>query len=244
MGDLLNPLSLTRELLKFNTINPPGNERKCAEYLAKLLVNGGFKTEFYDFEQGRTSLIARKEGEGKRAPICFTGHIDTVPLGNADWTKDPFCGEVAFGKVYGRGSADMKGGIAAMICACLRLDKFSKGKSDVMLVFTAGEETGNEGARHLVGIGNALGRAGASQPLSHSERCAIVLLYPMSRADPHGLKIVKRLYSKSCGLMLFSADLFPPIAGPYSLCEPPSELVLSLSRHSNTAKPDGVGKIS
>jgi succinyl-diaminopimelate desuccinylase len=76
-----NPLSLTRELLAFNTINPPGREHNCADYLSKLSEDRGFKTAFYEFAKGRTSLIAHIKGKGNKAPICFTGRIDTAPLG-------------------------------------------------------------------------------------------------------------------------------------------------------------------
>ena len=157
----LNPLSLTRKLLAFNTINPPGHELQCAEYLGKILENGGFKTNFYEFEEGRKNLIARLEGRDNKLPICFTGHIDTVPLGAAQWNKDPFKGEAEDDKIYGRGSTDMKGGIAAMVIACLRLAELSNGTAGITLIITVSEETGCQGAQHLARIGNALEKAGA-----------------------------------------------------------------------------------
>jgi succinyl-diaminopimelate desuccinylase len=115
MATLSNPLSLTRELLAFNTIDPPGREHNCADHLTKLLEDRGFKTAFYEFAKGRTSLIAHIKGKGNKAPIYFTGHIDTAPLGATSWSKGPFYGEVDGDKVYGRGSTDMKGGIASMV---------------------------------------------------------------------------------------------------------------------------------
>ena len=157
----LNLLSLTRKLLAFNTINPPGHELQCAEYLGKILENGGFKTNFYEFEEGRKNLIARLEGRDNKLPICFTGHIDTVPLGAAQWNKDPFKGEAEDDKIYGRGSTDMKGGIAAMVIACLRLAELSNGTAGITLIITVSEETGCQGAQHLARIGNALEKAGA-----------------------------------------------------------------------------------
>ena len=157
----LDPLSLTRELLAFNTINPPGVERNCAEYVGQLLEDGGFKVDFYEFDESRTSLIARMEGSEKKAPICFTGHLDTIPLGAKRWSKDPFKGEVDGDKLYGRGSSDMKSGVAAMIVASLRLAKMSKGKAPMTLVITAGEETGSQGAAYLSNLGNVLGKSGA-----------------------------------------------------------------------------------
>ena len=161
MKTSLNALSLTRELLAFNTMNPPGQERACAEYLGKLLEDGGFETDLYEFAEGRASLVARIQGNYDRAPICFTGHIDTIPLGATRWTKDPLKGEIEGDRIYGRGAADMKGGVAAMVIAGLRVAELSKGRAGFSLVITAGEETGCEGAYFLASYGRALGKAGA-----------------------------------------------------------------------------------
>ena len=157
----LNCLSLTRKLLSFNTINPPGYERDCAKYLGKLLEDRGFKNSYYEFNEKRTSLIAHIEGYGNKAPICFAGHMDTVPLGSTRWEKDPFSGEVDGDRIYGRGASDMKGGLAAMVIAALRLSKISKRKAGMTLVFTAGEETGCQGAYHLARLNNVLRQTGA-----------------------------------------------------------------------------------
>jgi len=157
----LDPLSLTRKLLAFNTINPPGQEYNCVKYLGKILENGGFKTNFYEFEEGRKNLVARLEGRYNKLPICFTGHIDTVPLGAAQWSKDPFKGEVEDDKIYGRGSTDMKGGIAAMVIACLHLAELSNGTAGITLIITVSEETGCQGAQHLAQSGNVLEKGGA-----------------------------------------------------------------------------------
>lgn len=157
----LDVLSLTRKLLSFNTINPPGQEHDCTKYIGKLLEDDGFKTSYYEFAKGRTSLIAQMGGNRDKAPICFTGHIDTVPLGAVDWKKDPFIGEIDGNKIYGRGSTDMKGGVAAMIVAAITLARVSNGKAGITLVITAGEETGCQGAHYLAELGNVLGKAGA-----------------------------------------------------------------------------------
>ncbi|UCD77467.1 MAG: M20 family metallopeptidase [Desulfobacterales bacterium] len=161
MGTDLNALSLTRDLLSFHTINPPGQERQCAQYLGKLLEDGGFKVASYEFDEGRTSLVARLEAGPDRSPICFSGHLDTVPLGAKSWSKDPFSGVVDGDRVYGRGASDMKSGIAAMVVASLRLGKVLKNSGGITLVFTAGEETGSLGASHLAGLKNVLGKCGA-----------------------------------------------------------------------------------
>jgi succinyl-diaminopimelate desuccinylase len=143
---------LTQKLLAFNTINPPGNESECAHFIGNLLQEGGFDVGYHEFAENRTSLIARKMFSNDKLPICFSGHMDTVPLGLADWTRDPFGAEQAGDKVYGRGSSDMKSGLAAMIIAALRLAAMSKGSGGIVLAMTAGEETGCEGAGYLAGL--------------------------------------------------------------------------------------------
>lgn len=157
----LTAVSLTRKLLAFDTRNPPGAERRCAEYLGGLLEQAGFSVGFHAFAPERTSLVARMQGRGDVLPICFTGHLDTVPLGAAAWQGDPFQGEIDGGRIYGRGAADMKGGVAAMVMAGLRIAEMSKGRAGITLVMTAGEETACEGAYYLASLKTALGSAGA-----------------------------------------------------------------------------------
>ncbi len=161
MQQSLDPVELTRTLVAFNTINPPGNERPCAEYLGRLLEEGGFSVTYHEFADRRTSLVARIGGSPDKPPLCFTGHIDTVPLGAAPWSVDPFAGEIADGKVYGRGTTDMKAGVAAFVVAVMQLAPLLSTGPGVVLVITAGEETGCEGAYHMAGLGDVLGQAGA-----------------------------------------------------------------------------------
>jgi succinyl-diaminopimelate desuccinylase len=153
-------VKLTRELVRMNTVNPPGGEEACAQYLGGLLETAGFKTRYHNFGEGRANLIASIGESANKPPICFTGHIDTVPLGMASWRMDPFAGDSDAGKLYGRGSSDMKSGVAAFTVAALNLARHLGGTCGVSLVITAGEETGCEGAYHLYRAG-VLGEAGA-----------------------------------------------------------------------------------
>ena len=105
--------------------------------------------------------MARIGGNVEKPPLCFTGHLDTVPLGAAPWSSDPFAAETADGRLYGRGSSDMKSGVAAIVIAMLELAPKLRRSPGVVLVITAAEETGSEGAHHLAGLGEVLGRAGA-----------------------------------------------------------------------------------
>jgi succinyl-diaminopimelate desuccinylase len=94
-------------------------------------------------------------------PLVLNGHFDTVALGTKQWKEDPFSGTVKDGKIFGRGSSDMKSGIAAMICGTIAAFNESVPQGGVRLIFTAGEEPGCLGAKHLVDTGHNLGEASA-----------------------------------------------------------------------------------
>lgn len=157
----MDALQLTRDLLAFNTINPPGQEDACARHLGGLLEAAGFAVRAYQHAPGRTSLVARSGGSAGRPPLAFTGHIDTVPLGAAPWQHEPFAGETGDGRLYGRGASDMKSGVAAFVTAACRLAHRLVGTPGLELVIVAGEETGCDGSRHLVATPGALGMPGA-----------------------------------------------------------------------------------
>ena len=153
-------LELTRELVAMDTINPPGNEQRCAAFLASFLEASGFEVELIEFEPGRSNLIARLDGNGE-LPLCLTGHLDTVPLGAESWQHDPFAGETWEGAVYGRGTTDMKGGVAAMALAATRAAGRKGSHPSLLLLFTGGEETGCDGAKALCATPQLIGKAGA-----------------------------------------------------------------------------------
>jgi succinyl-diaminopimelate desuccinylase len=117
--------SLTSELIRFPTVNPPGDAyTPCAQYIATRLKSRGFETTLIrgegtpgDTEKyPRTNVIARYDGRSPGPTVHFNSHIDVVPAGEG-WTVDPFAGVIKDGKVYGRGACDMKGGMAASIVA-------------------------------------------------------------------------------------------------------------------------------
>lgn len=153
-------LSLTQKLLSFNTINPPGQEKECVDFLAERLENAKFDVGTYEFSAGRPPPVARLRGRGSQLPLCYAGHIDTVPLGDSKWSREPFSGEVDGDRLYGRGSSDMKGGIAACVVSALEMAKHSNRKADILLVIAAGEETGCEGSAHVASLDGVLGEAG------------------------------------------------------------------------------------
>jgi succinyl-diaminopimelate desuccinylase len=153
-------ISLTKSLLRFDTVNPPGRERDCARYAGALLEEWGFAVQFFEYEDGRTSVVARAGGADKKAPLCLTGHLDVVPLGARAWTKDPFGGETDGDKLYGRGASDMKAGVAAILLAARSYSKSLKNTPGIVVVLTAAEEGGCIGSAQLAKT-KLLGRAGA-----------------------------------------------------------------------------------
>src|SRR5258708_5302381 len=152
-------ISLTRSLLRFDTVNPPGRERDCARHIGALLETWGFRVAYHEFEEARTSVIARAGGADSKPPLCLTGHIDTVPLGARAWSRDPFTGETDGDRLYGRGSSDMKAGVAAILLAARKLAKEFAGTPGLVIVLTAAEEGGCIGSEHLART-QLLGKAG------------------------------------------------------------------------------------
>jgi succinyl-diaminopimelate desuccinylase len=146
----IDAVELARKLVAFPSTNPPGEEKACADFVAQLLAEQGFAVERYEFAPGRPSLVAKTGGTSGLKPLCFTGHLDVVPVGNSPWRHPPFAAVVEDGKLHGRGSADMKSGVAAFItAACALRARGATFRRGLTFVITAGEETGCEGAFDL-----------------------------------------------------------------------------------------------
>ena len=145
---------LTSDLIKIPTVNPPGkNYRAICEYLSKRLKKSGFQVKLLRAEGAladsdkfpRFNLIARHEGTHLGQCIHFNSHIDVVDTGNG-WTKDPFGGLIEGDKIFGRGSCDMKGGLASSIIAAETfISIFPKYYGSIEISATADEETGGYG---------------------------------------------------------------------------------------------------
>ena len=185
----VDAVELTKQIVRMNTINPPGNEEACARVLGSLLESAGCTVAYHKLDEKRASLVARIGGSSDKRPLCLTGHIDTVPLGAAPWRKDPFAGETDDGRLYGRGTSDMKCGVAAFVAATVALASKLDRSPGLELVITAGEEIGCEGAFDLVRKHGALDRAGA-----------IVVGEPTSNYPYVGHKGAFWLYAKTRGV--------------------------------------------
>ena len=114
---------LLRDLIRFNTVNPPGAERVAQEHLAAHLRAAGFECELLGAEPDRPNLVARLRGEREGPTLCYLGHVDTVLADPAEWhsAHDPWSGDVADGYLWGRGALDMKSQVAAEIAAAASL---------------------------------------------------------------------------------------------------------------------------
>lgn len=154
-------VTLTKSLLAFDTINPPGRERDCARHAGAMLEDWGFKVDYHEYEDTRTSVIARAGGNDKKPPLCLTGHLDVVPLGTRKWQRSPFEGETDGDKLFGRGTSDMKAGVAGIMMAARAFGKQLAGTPGIVLVLTAGEENGCIGSGHLAKLPDLMGKAGA-----------------------------------------------------------------------------------
>ncbi len=152
-------VELTQALIRFPTINPPGEAyQPCAEFIGRRLMNRGFTVDYVrasgtpgdSARYPRVNVIARRPGDAKGACVHFNSHIDVVQTG-AGWTLDPFAAVVKDGKVYGRGACDMKGGLAASIVAIEALiDTSAHLPGTLEISGTVDEESGGYGGVHYL----------------------------------------------------------------------------------------------
>lgn len=139
--------------LQVDTVNPPGNELRGAQYLSDLLAKEGIASEIDEFEPGRANLYARLSGTGAEKPLCLVSHIDVVTsdLKNWDAAHGPLSGVIAEGYLYGRGALDMKGMGMLETMTLIGLKRAAIPlKRDVILLAVADEEVDSLGMRHLV----------------------------------------------------------------------------------------------
>ena len=143
---------LLQRLIRFNTVNPPGNEQAAQEWLKGLLEGAGFDCELLAAVEGRPNLVARLAGASDGPRLCLLGHVDTVLADAGEWNADPWSGELRDGCVWGRGALDMKSQVAAETAAAVALaaEGWRPEAGELMLVFTCDEEAGaTYGARWL-----------------------------------------------------------------------------------------------
>jgi acetylornithine deacetylase/succinyl-diaminopimelate desuccinylase-like protein len=137
---------LLQGLIRFNTVNPPGNEEAAQEFLKELLEGAGFECELLSSVPGRPNLVARLSAGSDGPVLGFLGHVDTVLATPSEWTMDPWSGELKDGCVWGRGALDMKSQVAAEIAAALALaeEGWRPASGELLVIVTVDEETGGE----------------------------------------------------------------------------------------------------
>jgi acetylornithine deacetylase/succinyl-diaminopimelate desuccinylase-like protein len=135
---------LLRRLIRFKTVNPPGNERAAQEFLRDLLEAAGFECRLLAAAEGRPNLVASLGASSDGPRLCLLGHVDTVLADPSEWTVDPWSGDVRDGCVWGRGALDMKGQVAAEAAAAVALveEGWRPEAGELKLVFSCDEETG------------------------------------------------------------------------------------------------------
>lgn len=145
------PVEILQELIRFDTSNPPGNERACIEYLDALFSGHGFDTKTLARDPQRPNLVARLPG-GDAPPLLLYGHVDVVPTDGQQWDRPPFSGDVEDGFIWGRGAIDMKGGLAMMASTLIGMKESGETPpGDLVFVAVSDEEAGGHfGARYLV----------------------------------------------------------------------------------------------
>ncbi|GAA0254648.1 M20 family metallopeptidase [Haladaptatus pallidirubidus] len=148
--------TLIGDLVRIETENPPGNEKACTEYIANWFEERGIEADVIDEPYPDRPQVGVKVGSGGPT-LVLNGHIDVVPAGDRDqWTHDPYAGDDLDGRLYGRGSVDMKTGVAiGMLTVAHLADDIKSGELPGSLVFHAaiGEETAEPGTKTLLESG-------------------------------------------------------------------------------------------
>ncbi len=137
-------IDIAQKLIKFENPNPPGNDKEITVYISELLEGFGFDVEIHRVND-RVYALRACLGNKDHIGLIFSGHLDVVPV-SRDWTHAPFNPVIHEGKMYGRGAADMKSGLAAMIAAASHIaQNYNLKERGLALVFNGDEEISNLG---------------------------------------------------------------------------------------------------
>ncbi|MGH9591447.1 MAG: M20/M25/M40 family metallo-hydrolase, partial [Bryobacteraceae bacterium] len=139
------------DLIRLDTSNPPGNETKVADYLKQVADANGIPAELLGDDSRRKNFVARLKGNGKSRPLLLMAHSDVVPADRSQWTADPFGAEIRDGYMYGRGTLDTKGLLAAELAVMVDIKRRNiKLDRDLILLSEADEESGSTGMQWLI----------------------------------------------------------------------------------------------
>lgn len=143
---------LLQQLLRINTVNPPGKERPAVDLLADYLDDAGLECRMFALDPKRPNLVARLRGRGDGPTLAYMGHVDTVLAHPDEWTHDPWGGAIADGCLWGRGALDMKSQVVAEVVAAAAMARrgHRPESGDLLVIVTVDEEAGGRfGARFL-----------------------------------------------------------------------------------------------
>lgn len=147
-------IEILKDFIQIETAN--GNEQELALYIQRLFSKHGIESELVKYDEGRHHVIAEiKQGNSDRV-LGLSGHLDVVPVSEAgEWQHEPFGAEIEDGKMYGRGTSDMKSGLAALAIALINVKEEGNFNGILRFYGTTDEESGLLGAKHLVDLGYA-----------------------------------------------------------------------------------------
>lgn len=162
-------IELLVDLVRVPSVNPPADTRECSELILRKFKDEKIDAQIIKGNDRQSNVVARLFGQNNGKTLLLNGHMDVVVPG-ADWTADPFGGEIRDGKIYGRGACDMKSGIAAMMAAMIALKRSGASfNGEILFQGVADEETGSEwGTIYLLenDIGRKADFAIVSEPTS------------------------------------------------------------------------------
>jgi succinyl-diaminopimelate desuccinylase len=155
-GTETSAVKLARQLIRLDTAGAPGGELRAAELVAGHLATAGIPAQVQEFGPGRANLVAHlRTGRPDGPTLLLSGHLDTVAVGDTQWTFDPLGAEISGDRLYGRGSTDMKGGVAGLVVAFERLaDQLDLDgrQGSIVLALTGAEESGCQGATAVLDL--------------------------------------------------------------------------------------------
>lgn len=149
-------LELLKSMIAIPSVNPPGREGEMGRFLLEVLEEYGLPADTYEIGEDRFAVVTKIPGKTSKRGLIFTGHMDVVPVSAEEeirWNTDPFVPVVEGERLYGRGAADMKGGLTAGLCALIALkeEDFTP-ERDIFLVATVDEEDFMGGSKRVADL--------------------------------------------------------------------------------------------
>jgi acetylornithine deacetylase/succinyl-diaminopimelate desuccinylase family protein len=152
---LIRVVELTKDLIRIPSENPPGNQKPIADFIERRMKEIGMEVDRYDYQPNKPNVVGKLVGKNETPVLMLNGHVDTVPAGDLErWTTGAFEAAERDGRIYGRGACDMKGGVAAMICAAEEIANLGLDlKGTLLVACVVDEEVTGYGTKDLLDRG-------------------------------------------------------------------------------------------